>query len=281
MIKIIADSTCDLSAELIAKYDIDILPLGVILGDRSVHDGDLTEAELFEWADANKSTPTTSAPSLEEVSEIISKYRDREILVFTISSEMSSTYNVFRIAAEEVGCEKIHIVDSASLSTGIGLQILRAADMAAEGKSFEEIVEAAEAVKPRVRASFVIDTLTYLRRGGRCSALTAIAANLLALKPKIVVADGKMDVSKKYRGQTARVVQDYLNDLMPAIKNAEKKRIFVTSTMQGDALAISADIKAQLEKTGLFEEVIETFAGGVISSHCGPNTLGVLFIDAE
>ncbi len=278
MIKIIADSTCDLDAELIQRYDIDILPLRVTLGDRSVRDGELTQAELFAWADKNASTPKTAAASLEEAEELFSKYKNDDIIAFSISSEMSTTNNVMHLAAKEAGCEHVHIIDSRNLSTGIGLLVLKAADMAAAGMGAEEIVAELDRLSPRVRASFVIDTLTYLQRGGRCSPLAALAANLLALKPKIVVEGGKMDVSKKYRGKIDRVVEKYVTDLMPDLERADKRRVFVTHTLAGDATPIAAETCRRLSETGLFAEVLETKAGGVISSHCGPNTLGVLFI---
>lgn len=278
MIKIIADSTCDLSPELIKKYNIDILPLGILMDERSVRDGELTQAELFSWADSVGKTPKTAAPSLEDASGLFAKYKDSDIIAFSISGEMSTSNNVMRIAAEEAGCKKVRIVDSRNLSTGIGLQILYAADLAAAGKSFEEICDTLDEVNPRVRASFVIDTLTYLQRGGRCSPLTALAANLLSLKPKIVVEDGKMDVSRKYRGKIGRVVENYVNDLMPELMTADRRRVFVTHTMQGDEQSVVEETKRKLSALGIFEEVLETRAGGVISSHCGPNTLGVLFI---
>lgn len=278
MIKIIADSTCDLSPELLQKYDIDIIPLNIILDDRTVLDGELSQEELFEWADRNAKTPKTAAASPEAVAELFARYKDRELIVFSISSEMSMSCNVMRLAAEEAGIEKVRVIDSRNLSTGIGLQILRAADMAADGMMFEDICAELDAINPRVRASFVIDTLTYLQRGGRCSPLTALAANLLALKPMIVVDGGKMDVGKKYRGKIGRVVENYVADLMPALAKADRRRVFVTHTMQGEAYAIVEETKKKLLESGLFDEVLETRAGGVVSSHCGPNTLGVLFI---
>lgn len=278
MIKIIADSTCDLSPELVEKYDIDILPLNIILDDRSVYDGELTQAELFAWADSVGKTPKTAAASPEDAALMFAKYKGCEVIAFSISGEMSATNNVMRLAAEEAGCAKVRVIDSRNLSTGIGLQVLRAADMAAEGKPFEEICAELDAICPRVRASFVIDTLTYLQRGGRCSPLTALAANLLSLKPMIVVENGKMDVGRKYRGKISRVVANYVSDMMPALEHADRRRVFVTHTMQEDARSIVEETKRTLTESGLFDEVLETHAGGVVSSHCGPNTLGVLFI---
>lgn len=281
MIKIIADSTCDIGTTLAQRYNVDILPLNIILDDKSVRDGEMTQSELFAWADANAKTPKTAAPALDEAVEMFSRYRDGDIIAFSISSEMSTSNNVMRLAAEEAGCRSVRVINSQNLSTGIGLLILHAADMAAEGKSIDEITQSLAATIPRVRASFVIDTLTYLQRGGRCSPLTALAANLLSLKPMIVVESGKMDVSKKYRGKLARVIEGYVRDLEPALRKADKRRVFVTHTLQGADLHIADDVATSLRNMEIFDEVHITTAGGVISSHCGPGTLGVLFIDGE
>ncbi len=278
MIKIIADSTCDLSPELIKKYDIDILPLNINLDDKSVRDGELTQKELFAWADANAKTPKTAAPSIEEAAELFGRYKDSGIIAFSISSEMSMSNNIMRLAAKEAGCASVRVIDSRNLSTGIGLLVLRAADLIAEGRTLDETADEIEALIPQVRASFVIDTLTYLQRGGRCSPLTALAANLLSLKPKIVVAGGKMDVDKKYRGKIGRVVGSYVADMMPELAGADKRRVFVTHTMTDECRAVVDETIKTLTDLGTFDEILETRAGGVISSHCGPNTLGVLFI---
>ena len=280
MIKIIADSTCDIGATLAHRYDIDILPLNIILDDKSVLDGEMSQAELFKWADDNAKTPKTAALALDVAVELLSKYKDDDIIAFTISSEMSTSHNVMRIAAEEAGCRSIRVIDSRNLSTGIGLLVLHAADMAGEGATIDEIAESLNELIPRVRASFVIDTLTYLQRGGRCSPLTAMAANLLSLKPMIVVENGVMGVSKKYRGKISRVIEGYVNDLEPALRHADKRRVFITHTLQGDTLHIADDVATKLRAMDIFDEVHITTAGGVISSHCGPGTLGVLFIDS-
>ena len=281
MIKIIADSTCDIGTTLAQRYNVDILPLNIILDDKSVRDGEMTQSELFAWADANAKTPKTAAPALDEAVEMFSRYRDDDIIAFSISSEMSTSNNVMRLAAEEAGCCSVRVINSQNLSTGIGLLILHAADMANEGKSIDEIEQSLATTIPRVRASFVIDTLTYLQRGGRCSPLTALAANLLSLKPMIVVEGGKMDVSKKYRGKLARVIENYVRDLEPALRKADKRRVFVTHTLQGADLHIADDVAMSLRSMEIFDEVHITTAGGVISSHCGPGTLGVLFIDGD
>ena len=173
MVKIISDSTCDLSPELVAKYDIDILPLHILLGEDEFEDGKtITPEQIFKWADEHKTTPKTSAPSLEKAIELFRPYVEekREIVCFSISSSMSTSGNVMRLAAEELeASDLITVIDSANLSTGIGLLVIEAALMAKAGKTASEISTAMEELKPWVRASFVVDTLTYLYRGGRCS----------------------------------------------------------------------------------------------------------------
>ena len=179
MVKIISDSTCDLSEDLLKKYDIDILPLHILLGEKEYKDGkDITAEEIYEWSDEHKTTPKTSAPSLEDAVELIRPYVEskREVVCFSISSSMSTSGNVMRLAAEELeASELVTVIDSASLSTGIGLLVIEAAEMAQKGKNAEEISAEIEQLKPRVRASFVVDTLTYLYRGGRCNAVAAMA----------------------------------------------------------------------------------------------------------
>ena len=170
------------------------------------------------------------------------------------------------------------VINSMNLSTGIGLQVLRAAEMRDAGKSTEEIYEAIDAARDKVRASFVVDTLTFLARGGRCNAVTALLANTLQLKPRIEVKMGKMGVSTKYRGKTAKVLKNYVDDMREDLLKADKRRVFVTySVMDHDLVVPVVDY---LKELNYFDEIIETQAGGVITSHCGPATLGVLFYDA-
>ena len=280
MIKIISDSTCDLSAELIKKYDIDILPLHVMLGEEEHRDGaDITPDELYAWADANKTTPKTSAASIVEAIDLFSKYdKDCEdIICFSISGSMSTTGNVMRMAAQDVDMEeRVHVIDSESLSTGVGLLVIEAAVMAKQGKSAQEIVETIEELKPRVRASFVVDTLTYLHRGGRCSGLAALAGGALKLHPRIAVENGKMDAGKKYRGKMSSVIMSYVKDMEQELLHAKKDRVFITHSGCDDA--IINQVYEYLKGLNRFDEILITRAGSVISSHCGPGTLGVLFI---
>lgn len=280
MVKIISDSTCDLSPELIAKYDIDILPLHILLGEEEYEDGkNITPEQIYSWSDENKTTPKTSAPALTDAIELFKQYIDegREIVCFSISSSMSTSGNVMRIAAEELEAEdRITVIDSANLSTGIGLLVIEAAIMAQNNHTVEEIVSAIEALKPNVRASFVVDTLTYLYRGGRCNAVSAMAGGVLKLHPKIVVENGAMNASKKYRGKINSAIMTYVKDMENDLKAARPDRVFITHS--GCDRTIVEEVHSYLENLGVFSEILETRAGGVISSHCGPGTLGVLFI---
>lgn len=280
-VKIIADSTCDLSDELLEKYDIAVIPLHILLGERECEDGvDVTPDEIYSWSDDNATTPKTSAPSMERAMEVMKPYLDqgRKLICFSISSEMSTSGNVMRLAAEELDAEdEVTIIDSANLSTGIGLLVIEAAVMAKEGKSSAEIEEEILKLRPLVRASFVVDTLTYLHRGGRCSGLAAMAGGALKLHPRIVVEDGKMQPGKKYRGKMPKVLLSYVQEMEEHLKHAKKERVFITHS--GCPEETIESVREYLEKLDVFDEILVTRAGGVISSHCGPGTLGVLFIE--
>ena len=283
MVKIIADSTCDLSQELLTKYDISILPLHVLLGEEEYLDGrTITPNQIYSWSDAHKTTPKTSAPSLVEAIELMKPYVEekREIVCFSISDEMSTSGNVMRLAAEELSAQQlVTVINSANLSTGIGLLVIEAAIMAGNGATGKEIAERMEELKPLVRASFVVDTLTYLHRGGRCSGVAALAGSALKLHPKIIVENGRMTPQKKYRGKIERVILDYVRDLEQDLKSAKKDRVFITHS--GCDKEVVEAVRSYLEGLQVFEEILETRAGGVISSHCGPGTLGVLFIERK
>lgn len=280
-IKIMADSTCDLTKELAEKYGITIVPLYIVMDEKSYRDGiEITPEEIYRWSDACGQTPKTAAVGLDVAEEYMKPFdeEDTDIILFGISEDMSSTCNVFRLAGQNMEHALVHVIDSMNLSTGIGLQVLRAAEMAADGKSAGEIVSAIEAAREKVRASFVVDTLVYLQRGGRCSAVTALLAGALKLKPQISVAEGKMGVAKKFRGNIETVTKKYVKDMETELKSADKKRVFITHS--GCPRHVVEAVRSYLESLDYFEEIIETTAGSVISSHCGPNTLGVLFYEA-
>ena len=280
MIRIISDSTCDLSRELIEKYNIEILPLHIHLGEEEYQDGvTITPDEIYEWSDANDTTPKTAAVSIGEAVDVFEPHvkNGDELIVFSISQGMSATCSVLRLAAAELEAEdSIHVIDSANLSTGIGLLVIEAAMMIQEGKTATEIVAKIEELKPLVSASFVVDTLTYLHRGGRCSGVAALAGGMLKLHPKIVVENGKMDANKKYRGKINAVIKSYVKDMEEDLKNAKKDRVFITHS--GCEESIIEEVREYLKSLQVFDEILVTRAGSVISSHCGPGPLGVLFI---
>lgn len=281
MIRFFADSTSDLSKELIERYNITIVPLYINIDDTYYKDGvEITRDRIFEWSDATEKTPKTAAPSIEDVIKCFEPYKDSgdELFYFAISEDMSSSANVARLAAEELQIsDNVFVVDSQSLSTGISLLLIKAVEMADEGIPASVIFNRILDMRSRVRASFVVDTLTYLGRGGRCKAATALIGNALKLKPRIEVIDGKMEATAKYRGSNDRVIKKYVEDLKDNIQRADKSRVFITHTVtDGDSVS---RVKAFLEAQDIFSEILITDAGGVIASHCGPGTLGVLYIE--
>lgn len=272
-----SDSTCDLSAELKERYDIKIIPLGVTLGDKVYRDGiDINPDEIYAHHAKTGELPKTTAANVGECIDYFTELtKDGDAVIhFTISSTMSSTYSNSCLAAEEF--ENVYIVDSKNLSTGGGLQVIAAAEMAKNGMSAPDIVAELEKITPCVDASFVIDSLEYLHKGGRCSALAMLGANLLKLKPCIEVKNGVMGVGKKYRGVYGRVLTEYVNERLQNPEDIDTSRVFVTHA--GCDPEIVETVLNQVKATGLFEEVFLTRAGCTVSSHCGANTLGVLFI---
>lgn len=279
-IRIIADSTCDLGPELISKYNVSILPLSIILGDNAYLDSvDIGPDDIYAWSDEHNETPKTASPTIEAALSLITPIIEAgdDIIFFSISEDMSTTANVMRLAAAELDAtDRVTVIDSRNLSTGIGLQIIKTANMIEKGMSPKDIEKAILKLQPKVRASFVVDTLTYLHRGGRCSATTALFGNALKLKPKIVVENGKMDAGTKYRGRQSKVIEKYVLDLKDDILNADPARVFITHS--GCDPEIIDWVKNYLTELNYFNEILVTRAGGVISSHCGLGTLGVLFI---
>lgn len=277
MIKISADSTVDLSKELVEKNDISIFSLHITLGDETFTDGvDICPDDLYAYADKTGSLAKTAAGGIAEYTDYFESIKgdgDR-IIHFCISESMSSSFNNARLAAEEVG--DVFVVNSQNLSTGIGLLVLRACDLAKSGMTAEEIVKDIEEKVPCVETSFVIDTLDYLYKGGRCSALARFGANLLSLKPCIEVKNGAMGVGKKYKGKINSVMPMYVKDRLVNLDDVLDDRVFITHTRcDGDTVK---KIIETVRETGAFKEIHETMAGCTVSTHCGPNTLGILFI---
>ncbi len=272
-----SDSTTDLSRELKERYNVSIIPLGVSLGEDTYLDGvNITPDDIYEYVAKTGDLPKTTAANLGDCIDYFSKLvKDGDAVIhFTISSEMSSTYNNSRMAAEEF--ENVYVIDTKNLSTGGGLLVIAAAEMAAKGMQAKEIVEEIEKLVPCVDASFVIDNLEYLHKGGRCSAVAMLGANLLKLKPCIVVKDGKMGVDKKYRGSFSNVLKLYVEERIGDASDIDLDRVFVTHA--GCDMEIVNEVVNQVKAVADFKEVFLTRAGCTVSSHCGANTLGVLFI---
>ena len=279
MAKIIisSDSTCDLSAELKERYGVKILPLGVTLGTNVYRDGfDITPDDIYAHYDKTGELPKTTAANVGECVDHFAELTKNgdAVIHFTISSKMSSTYNNACIAASEF--ENVYVVDTLNLSTGGGLLVVAAAEMAKDGMEPAAIVEQIEKLKPCVDASFVIDNLEYLYKGGRCSALAMMGANLLKLKPCIEVKNGVMGVGKKYRGTFSKVVEEYVDERLQNVDDIDSSRVFVTHA--GCDPELMEAVVNEVKDKGIFKEVFFTRAGCTVSSHCGANTMGVLFI---
>lgn len=281
-VKILADSTCDLPGVLIDKLDIGIVPLYVLLGERTYRDGvDIDQKMIYDHFDRTGQTPTTSAPSVADLTDAFAAYagRGRDIVFIGISSEMSSTCQNAMLAAREFSDVVIRVVDSRNLSSGVGLLAARAAERSLAGMPADEIATLTQAETGRVRASFIIDTLTYLYRGGRCSRLQMLGANALGLKPKIVVRDGAMGPEEKYRGRLQRAAARYAQDTLADLRCVDPDRVFVThSRCPSDVVGAVMDT---VRGAGHFREIYDVDCGCVIASHCGPGTIGVLYMAGE
>ena len=275
-VKITSDSISDLDY-LFDQRGITRLPIPILLGDKEGLDGEITPDDIYKFFAETKTTPKTSAITPEKYYEFFSEQTadGSELVHFTISSKMSSCYSNACKAAEQ--CGGVYVIDSQNLSTGIGLQVLRAAELAGQGLSAREIVAQIERERSRVRASFVIERLDYLAMGGRCSAVAALLGGKLKLKPRIEVTDGKMQAGKKYRGNQDKVILKYVQDMEDQLRRADPHRVFITHS--GCEEAVLRSVEEYLKGLHHFEEILITRAGGVISSHCGPGTLGVLFYE--
>lgn len=274
---ITSDSTTDLSTELKERYNIKTLPLGVTLGDKSYTDGiDITPDDIYSHHAKTGELPKTSAANMSDCIDFFQSFVDegKTIIHFSLSSEMSSTYNNCRMAGEEF--ENAYVIDTRNLSTGGGLLVIAAAEMAKNGMSAPQIVENINKLVPCVDASFVIDKLDYLHKGGRCSALAVLGANLLKLKPCIEVKNGSMGVGKKYRGRYLDVLLQYAEERIGDASDIDLERVFVTHAGVDEETV--QKVVDKVKELAPFKEVFVTRAGCTISSHCGADTLGVLFV---
>ena len=275
--KILSDSTCDLSQEILEAHNISLVPLTVIKDGKEFKDGvTITPDEIFAHVAAGGDLCSTSANSVGEYQEQFAKYADQYdgVLHITIGSGFSSCYQNACIAAQEF--ENVQVVDSMNLSTGQGLVVLEAVRLAKECATLGQLHDKVQAMTDKVEASFLVDKLAYLAKGGRCSAVAALGANLLNLKPCIDVKDGKMGVSKKYRGKYAKCLATYVQERLADRDDIRRDVLFVTKTSVSDEEY--AAVMEAVKEYGQFETVYETLAGCTVSCHCGPGTLGVLFV---
>lgn len=277
MIKITTDSTCDLPAWLLEQHNISVIPLGVVKGGRLYRDGvDIRTADIAAHVDAGGDITSTNAVNIADYEtlfrEQIEKYD--AIIHLNLGMGFSSCHQNAKLAAEEV--PEVYVVSSENLSAGHGALVLAAAEAAEMGKSAAEILDLLEELTGRVEMSFVLDRLDYMKKGGRCSAVAALGANLLKLHPCIEVIDGKMSVTKKYRGSMEKVVADYIRERLADRTDLDTSRIIVVDTCEDDHLASLA--RKYLEEDGRFAQVIEAKAGCTVFSHCGPNVLGLMLL---
>ncbi len=275
-VKVSSDSISDLG-NLYEERGIARLPIPIVLGDRTGVDGDITPSDIYDFFDRTKTTPKTSAITPEEYYNFFSAQTEdgSELVHFTISSEMSSCYRNAVAAAER--CKGVYVVDSRNLSTGAGLLVLYADDLAKAGLSGAEIKAKADARSGAVQASFVVDTMTFLYRGGRCSGVAAFIASVLKIKPCIAVTGGKMEVCQKYRGSTDKAIVKYVADTLRSYPDPDLKYVFVTHTSARPEVVET--VKREVLAVFPSANIIETIAGATVTSHCGKGTLGVLYFN--
>ena len=279
MIKITTDSTCDLPVWLLEQHNISVVPLGVVKGDRLYRDGvDIRTADIAAHVDAGGDIATTNAVNIADYETLFREHIEKYDAISHVNIGMgfSSCHQNAKLAAEEV--PEVFVFSSENLSIGHGALVLAAAEAAEAGKSVTEILALLEDLAGRVEMSFVLDRLDYMKKGGRCSAVAALGANLLKLHPCIEVIDGKMSVTKKYRGSTEKAVTDYIKERLEGRADLDCSRIIVVDTNDDDHLTAIA--RAYLEQDGRFSEIIEAKAGCTIFSHCGPNVLGLMIMRA-
>ncbi len=276
-IAISSDSALDIQQELIKKYDISVIPFSILVGDKEEKDSDIDILKMFEYCDKNKTLPKTSAVNSEQFKEYFSQLlkENDAVIHFDISSQMSTTLNQAKAAAAEL--ENVYVIDSKNLSTGIALLVIYARELTKTIDDPKKIVSMVESRVPYVQASFVIDRLDYLKMGGRCSAMTAFSAKILNIHPMILVKNGKMGVHKKYLGRKMNIiVSKYCHDVLAEFNHPDKSVIFVTHSHADQDMVDAA--KEAIKDLG-FENVYETTANATVSSHCGKNTLGILYIN--
>ena len=278
-IAITAETTIDLTKELLDKYDIKLVPFTLVMGEEEGLDGEVDSATLFDYVKRTGKLPRTSAVNSYQYEEFFKEIlKDHDAIVhFSLSSEISSACaNAIASLEDKDYKDRVHIVDSRSLSTGIALQAIYARKLVDQGKSPEEIVKLTKKRIPSLQTSFIIQQLDYLYKGGRCSLLSMFGANLLKIKPQIVMSDGKMSPGKKYRGNTERTIMEYVKDTLEQFNTPDLEEVFITYTTADPA--VLDKVEEKLKEKG-FKNIHRTTAGGTIACHCGPETLGILYFN--
>ncbi len=276
-IRVCADSTCDLSPEILRDYDVATIPLYVVLDGVAHKDGvEITPDELYAYVAKNGKPGSTAAINVDEYITFFSKMKEDAdtVIHFTISAELSSCYQNACIAAQEVG--GVYVIDSRSLTTGIGLLALRSCELARKGMAAEVIVSYIREMVGRVEASFIPESLDYLKLGGRCSGAAALGANLLRIKPCLQLREGTIQVGKKYTGSLESVIMKYIGDKLSRLEDVDLSRVFITHSGLTDPLLLDK-IKDAVLAIAPFEDVLVCRANCTVSNHCGPNTVGVIF----
>lgn len=275
-IKITADSTCDLPTEILQEFDITTIPMYIYLGDKECRDHPQIAEEIYDYFHATKKTPKTSAISTPEYKEFFSQNLPAggSLIHFNISGEISCTHRNAVAAAQEM--KNVYVIDSRNLTTGTAILILRAVKYRDAGLSAQEIVERITAETDKVQCSFIVDDLTYLHRGGRCSGTTKFFASILRIKPQVMMQNGKMETGKKFRGNLNFCVKQYIDTILAEYPNPDLSVLFITHTKMANPQIVEA-IKTQVLSRHAFARTIETVASGTVTAHCGENTIGIIF----
>lgn len=271
-----AESTHDLPSEIIKEKDIRVIPYHITLGEESFVDGEKTTLEMFEYVDKTGVLPKTNALNVFEYQEYFEELKKEcdAVVHISLSSGLTSSTNNAIVASKEVG--DVYVVDSKSLSTGIGLLILYAKELADQGLDAKEIADKVQARTEKVQASFIVERLDYLHKGGRCSGFQLLGANILKIRPRLVLKDGKIVNDKKYRGDMARAVSSYCRDILTEFDTPDLDKVFITYTT---ATPEMEEMARNAVKEAGFKNIYQTFAGGTIASHCGANTIGILYFN--
>ena len=275
---ITADSTCDLSPELCSRFQIQVIPLTITLGEATFLDGEsFTPADMYARYREDGTLPKTSAPSVQSFLDFFRPFVEQgfEVVHLDISSELSGSFNAARLAASELN--GVYVIDSMMLSTGVGLLAIEAAECRDQGTSAFDIAVHLSDLRSKVSTSFVLDTLEFMWKGGRCTGVTAFGANLLKIKPGLEMRNGKLEVCKKYRGNINHVYQQYITERLSG-KKVRPGHVFLTESGEVDP-AVLKDLEVLVKQLTGCKEIHHTVAGCTVSSHCGPKTLGVLFIE--